>query len=396
MMMMSGRRWLASKKVTSAAAPKMREELAALGEQIGCDIDPDAIRGRELNRAWRRVGDAAKGSSDDPGAPGWCNRCAMGIEDIPGLPEPLKKLIQVVSYGVGAVARPWLLRKDDKMLSDANKVLEAGGLPVGTVDLESLTAQVAARVTYQEAKRQRNLGQIVEEAQKALPESVSTEPVDSDWINRFFTSAQDISNEQMQHVWGRLLAGEVTMPGSFSLRALDCLRNLTSADARVFSLACEFALYDDSGTAFLISPYPAPLSGLVVHMSGPRSISEQASKFRQLYESKGLDYQHIQLLSELGLIRFSREEECRFKSEFPASFRASVRVGPRTLVVEKEDPEATLTMPSMSLTSVGRELFRLHTPAANLEFEALLVQAIENAGFQVRWEPSPSKGAAGM
>lgn len=320
----------------------------------------------------------------------------MGIEDTLGLPEPLKKLIQVVSYGVGAVARPWLLQKDDKMLSDANKVLEAGGLPAGTVDLETLTTQVAARVTYQEAKRQRNLGRIVEEAQKALPESVSTEPVDSDWINRFFTSAQDISNEQMQHVWGRLLAGEVTIPGSFSLRALDCLRNLTSADASAFSLACQFALYDDAGSAFLISPYPAPLSGLVVRVSGPRPIREQTSNFRQLYESRGLDYQRIQLLSELGLLRFAREEACSFKSESPASFRASVRVGPRTLVVEKEDPETSLTMPSMSLTSVGCELFRLHTPAANPEFEVLLAQAIGKAGFQVSWEPSPSKGTAGM
>jgi uncharacterized repeat protein (TIGR03899 family) len=315
----------------------------------------------------------------------------MGIEDTLGLPEPLKKLIQVVSVGVGAVARPWLLRKDDKMLSDANKILEAGGLSVGTVDLEGLTAQVAARVAYQEAKRQRNLGQIVEEAQKALPESVSTEPVDPDWINRFFTSAQDISNEQMQHVWGRLLAGEVTMPGSFSLRALECLRNLTSADARVFSLACEFALYDAGGNALLISPYPPPLGGLVVHLSGPKPIREQTSKFRELYESRGLDYQRIQLLSELGLLRFAREEKCELTTKLPASFRAFVRVGTQLLVAEKEDPEATLTIPSMSLTRVGCELFRLHTPTANPEFEALLAQVIGDAGFQVRWEPGPSK-----
>jgi hypothetical protein len=38
---------------------------------------------------------------------------------------------------------------------------------------------------------------------------VSDTPVDEDWIVRFFNVVEDISDEMMQQLWGRILAGEV-------------------------------------------------------------------------------------------------------------------------------------------------------------------------------------------
>ncbi|WP_164017108.1 DUF2806 domain-containing protein [Pyxidicoccus trucidator] len=315
----------------------------------------------------------------------------MSLEDITGLSKPLQKLIEVVSDGIGAIARPWIVRRDAKALADANRLLADGGLTVGTAEIEGLSAQIAARVNYQESKRQRNLSRVVEAAQKALPENVSEATVDPDWTSRFFSSAQEISNEEMQQLWGRLLAGEIAAPGSFSLRALDCLRNLTSSEARAFSELCDFVLWEGNTTAFLFSPYPpSGLGGLFMSdMSAPTPISQQTDKVRDTYERRGLTYQSIILLSELNLIHFTLNESCSFKSEIPDRFRGTVRMGARYLTIENEDKESKLSIPSMSLTSTGRDLFKLHIPGANADFETTLSDVLKTAGFRAYWTAHP-------
>lgn len=56
-------------------------------------------------------------------------------------------------------------------------------------------------------------------------------PLDSDFIKRFYSYAGDISKDDAQTVWAKLLAGEISNPGSFSLKTLDTLRNLTQEQA---------------------------------------------------------------------------------------------------------------------------------------------------------------------
>ena len=46
----------------------------------------------------------------------------------------------------------------------------------------------------------------------------------------------------MKLIWGKLLAGEVKSPGSYSLRAIELLKNLTSEEALLFTEASKFAL----------------------------------------------------------------------------------------------------------------------------------------------------------
>ncbi|MRG98609.1 DUF2806 domain-containing protein [Polyangium spumosum] len=92
---------------------------------------------------------------------------------------------------------------------------------------------------FVEQRRLRNLQQVVNETAnnlKALPahEEVSEQGPDPDWAARFFDCAQDVSNEDMQKLWGKLLAGEIAQPGKYSLRTLDVLRNLTSTEAQLF------------------------------------------------------------------------------------------------------------------------------------------------------------------
>lgn len=63
----------------------------------------------------------------------------------------------------------------------------------------------------------------------------SAEKVDSDWLDRWRDYAGSVSHEQLQLLWGKLLAGEVKSPRSFSLRTLDFIRNLSTQEAELVS-----------------------------------------------------------------------------------------------------------------------------------------------------------------
>lgn len=73
-------------------------------------------------------------------------------------------------------------------------------------------------------------------------EVCSEEPVEQGWINRFFDSVADVSNEDLQKLWGQLLAGETKKPGSFSLKTLDILKNLRPQDAQLFQSILPFTI----------------------------------------------------------------------------------------------------------------------------------------------------------
>jgi len=69
---------------------------------------------------------------------------------------------------------------------------------------------------------------------------VSDEKVDPDWTVQFFNACQDVSNEEMQSLWSKILAGEVARPRAYSLRTLDVVRKLRRSDAEMFTAFCAF------------------------------------------------------------------------------------------------------------------------------------------------------------
>ena len=70
-----------------------------------------------------------------------------------------------------------------------------------------------------------NVTQIAAE-QLSQEDFVSEEPVEEDWTTRFFNIVEDISDEEMQRLWGKILAGEVKQPKSYSLRTLELLKKI--------------------------------------------------------------------------------------------------------------------------------------------------------------------------
>ena len=160
------------------------------------------------------------------------------------------KLLDYTASGIGAVAgpmlAPWRARREAAALriaaqgeADALRIIaaaqsEARDTLVSTAtdvrgEIE-ITETVRQRIQFQEEKRHRNTGAVVGQTAELLGDNdVPDQEPDHDWTARFFNYIQDVSSEEMQLLWAKVLAGQIEQPGSVPIRALSILRNLDQA-----------------------------------------------------------------------------------------------------------------------------------------------------------------------
>jgi len=74
-----------------------------------------------------------------------------------------------------------------------------------------------------------------------------------DWFLRFFESASNISNEDMQVLWARILSGETYNSGSFSLRTVEMLRNMSYEEALDLQRYSQFRVESPFNEILLLS-----------------------------------------------------------------------------------------------------------------------------------------------
>lgn len=172
--------------------------------------------------------------------------------------QPLDKLLETVACGVGKLYEPVHIKRmakakaqeieliSEAVCNHANLPIEYtnGVISINTQDANDLVFRAQNRFLFQEMKKQQNIESVVANAYTALENvtSVSETPVDVDWVSEFFNAVANVSSEQMQQLWGKLLAGEIKQPGSFSLRTLETLKKLSQKEAHIFEEISPFVL----------------------------------------------------------------------------------------------------------------------------------------------------------
>lgn len=66
--------------------------------------------------------------------------------------------------------------------------------------------------------------------------------INDDWLNTFEEKARQISTEDMQTLFGRILAGEIRKPGSYSKRTVKILGDLDQNTAALFKKLCSICV----------------------------------------------------------------------------------------------------------------------------------------------------------
>ncbi|MFZ6709780.1 DUF2806 domain-containing protein [Undibacterium sp. TC9W] len=78
------------------------------------------------------------------------------------------------------------------------------------------------------------------EADKTV-EDKTVEDISDDWLNAFESEAVNMSSEHMQMHFGKILAGEIQKPGSYSIRTVKLIAQLDNRAAILFRKLCSLA-----------------------------------------------------------------------------------------------------------------------------------------------------------
>lgn len=222
----------------------------------------------------------------------------------------LEKLLDYAASGIGSVAGPMLAPWRARREIEAKLIQAQGEAEARQIEAEAqeaarrrLVAPDAAvsgeltigdtiqqRLAFQEEKRQRNITAVVTSAANELSgvDEVPDQEPDHDWTARFFNDVQDVSSEEMQTLWAKVLAGEVERPGSTSIRTLGVLRNLDQSIALLFQDLCSISISVADPTTGKINEARAPFVAGYNNGAG--------------LEQFGVDYGDLLVLNEHGLV----------------------------------------------------------------------------------------------
>lgn len=331
------------------------------------------------------------------------NNHYMKFEDVLGLGKvlPIDKLIEIISKSVGTISKPYFDRKDVdtkvyeiekfaearakemKIISTAVKenFLSTGGIEYNDDKLlisspkefpqdlqqqflleQPIETRIQSRLDFQENKKQNNIENITAFATQELKdeEEILNEAIDEDWTTRFFKIAEDISNEEMQSLWGKILAGEIKKPKSYSLRTLDLIKNLSKTEADTFIKVANFTI-NSNGTNFIFKGSDEMLS----------------KKFN-------INYVDTAMLIEIGLLQpgdFVQYQLIQNIVKVQNIFTA----GSLVILANVTENTPTIQIPVFTLSNSGNELLKLIDIKPPFEYLSIFGKSIISENVEVKY-----------
>lgn len=157
------------------------------------------------------------------------------LVDLGNLTKPATLLIEKISNLVGGIFKPYQLKRVAKAEAEVEMIRAESRIRVTDCERRALY-----RFLEEEAKRQSNIEDITRKALPHLKEDSSPQNVEDDWITNFFEKCRIVSDDDMQKLWSRVLAGEANSPGAFSRKTVNLLADLDKNDAELFTRLCSF------------------------------------------------------------------------------------------------------------------------------------------------------------
>lgn len=279
------------------------------------------------------------------------------VKIIEAIVSPVNKLIDAVNGAIGKVYQPRHIRKlADARAYEINVVSQAlrynadvpinynkGEITENTNDFDEFVKRTQSRLAFQELQKQQNIESVTDMAYDLLETETecSSEPVSPDWMTRFFNSVEDVSDEDMQKIWSKVLAGEIKQPRTYSFRTMETLKNLSKYEAEMFQK---------------IAPY-------VINMDGKLFITAKTD----ILQKYGVFYSEIMRLDECGLINSGGLVTLNQKvseAEYCTLYNQSKIV----MIYGLSSAKEKISIGEFGLTSAGRELFNILDKTSNDEY----------------------------
>ncbi len=247
------------------------------------------------------------------------------LANVGNLGKPFDTLVKKIAKGVGTLYEPRRIKNVAKAEAEAEKIKTAS-----QIEITDLHRRAEQRRIEEEAKHQKNMEDITAKAAPHLNEDANPDAMDDDWVANLFDKCRIVSDDEMQSLWARVLAGEANTPGTYSKRTVNLLSDFDKNDADLFTRLCGF--------------------GWVIRDVIPLVFDTQAD----IYNRNGINFNILNHLDTIGLIQF--DGLAGFKQiGLPMKFAVSYYGKPLSLEIP-EDANNELKTGNILLTKIGQEL----------------------------------------
>ena len=202
--------------------------------------------------------------------------------------DPASTLIKKIATATGAVFEPAQIKRIAKAEATAEVIRAETRVEVqkiearGAIEIQDVRQRAAMRWIAEETRRQQNIEAITGKTIPMLNPAAEPDKLDDDWLVNFFDKSRLVSDDDMQNLWAKILAGEANKPGSYSKRVVAAVSTLSKSEAGSFNILCSFG--------WMIGGQLTPL------------IYDVTS---DVYNNHGLGFDSLAELDTIGLISFA-------------------------------------------------------------------------------------------
>lgn len=284
--------------------------------------------------------------------------------------KAIAALIDAVSRGIGTLYEPINIRrlakakaKETVILAKAEcekkQIMAALDSKIeDSIPSEKLES-IVSRIVSKEVRRQENVDAVVQAALEDLntAKTVSDEKANSDWLTRFFNIVEDVSDDELRVVWGKILSQEIQYPGSYSLRTLSTISNLSKKEAELFTRIGNLILRTNE-YKFLLRNDESILGS-------------------------DIGYDEISLLMECGLLKEVYDINIIYSSD-KNKIKSHAFVYQDTAIVIEITPNASdVYVPIFQLTTAGNEIYNILNVEKDMSLLDKIAKVIKRDNIRV-------------
>jgi len=190
-----------------------------------------------------------------------------------------------------------------------------GGI-ISTENQSPIEDRVVKRKRYSEFRSQKNLEEIIQKSIPLCSKDEIPDRTDQDWFNSFIELAKGIGNKTMQDLWAKILAYEISKPGSFSLKTLQTFRTMSIYDAKLLAKVAKYVVKEPQNKAIRI------LSG-VYQQPGLLNFFDKNREHKINLNQYGISYSDLMALADNNILFLQEAETGLIEKEQSLNFMAS-------------------------------------------------------------------------
>ena len=221
--------------------------------------------------------------------------------------------------------------------------------------------------TFKKIKNQKAIAEIAMENAKTGTDFSENSGVSEDWLERFMDSAGFVGTEEIQRIWGKILANEFERPGSTPPNMIRILSEITPGLASAFRYICSMSIWimplSDKGD----------IQGSFQKLFVPYNKNDE--KFREC----GVSFNILNELETLGVIRF--ESLVGYISKGITNDKVLIYVGDKLDVLERY-PKGELPIGNVILTTVGKALKSITDSVEISDYYEMVKQYMSDKGVK--------------